>query len=77
MPYTFGIRQNRQKRETHMTGLVSSQSARLEALKNKHRTLSRQIDEEHKYPAANMLYLRHLKLQKLRLKEEIEEARRA
>ena len=58
-------------------GLVSSQSARLAALQNKHQALSRQIDEEHKYPAANAIYLRQLKLQKLRLKEEIESQQQA
>ena len=57
-------------------GLIDSQSARLAALQTKHRTLSRQIDQEHKYPAANDQYIRRLKLLKLRVKEEIEQERR-
>jgi hypothetical protein len=58
------------------TGLVSSQSARLAALQIKHRAISEQIDRENKFPSTNPLYIRQLKLMKLRLKDEIEGERR-
>ena len=53
-------------------GLVSSQSARLQALQNRHQALSEKIDRENKRPAANPLYIRQLKMLKLRVKDEIE-----
>jgi hypothetical protein len=55
---------------------ISFQSARLQALQNKHQVLARQIDREHNRPAANPLYIRRLKMLKLRIKDEIEGERR-
>jgi hypothetical protein len=57
-----------------MTQAASSQSSRLQALRDKHANLSRQIDQIRKYPAANDLYLRRMKIEKLRIKDEIEDA---
>jgi hypothetical protein len=57
-------------------GLVSAQSARLQALQDKHAALSHQIDRETRSPSVNPLYLRQLKMLKLRLKDEIEDTRR-
>ncbi len=55
--------------------LVSFHSARIEALYNRHQALAQQIDQEHKRPASNPLYIRQLKMLKLRIKDEIEEAK--
>lgn len=56
--------------------LVSFHSARIEALFNRHQALAQQIDREHNRPAANPLYIRQLKMLKLRIKDEIEGERR-
>jgi hypothetical protein len=50
---------------------------RLDALKAKHAALSSAIEEQRKYPATSNLDLHRLKLEKLRIKEEIENIRQA
>ena len=50
----------------------SAPSNRLEALQARHAALSRTIDHEMKMPATDSLDLRKLKLEKLKIKEEIE-----
>ena len=45
---------------------------RLEALKTRHAALSALLDSEMKHPAPSDVALKRLKLQKLRIKEEIE-----
>lgn len=52
-------------------------SHRLEALRARHAALSKVIDQEEKLPARSELDLRRLKLEKLKIKDEIELARRA
>lgn len=49
-----------------------SQESRLEALKGKHSLLSSRIEDAQKSPSTTDYYLRHLKKQKLKVKEEIE-----
>ena len=44
----------------------------LEALKSKHAALSDEVEQNQKYRASCQFYLRQLKKQKLKLKEEIE-----
>lgn len=59
-------------------GLASSSAtSRLEALQAKHNALKSHIETEQRSPAATDFYLRQLKKQKLQLKEQIEDARRA
>jgi len=58
-------------------GLISSQPGRLESLRAKHEALKERIHEELKHPATGGDILKRLKLEKLRVKEEIEEIRRA
>lgn len=53
-------------------GASVSQHNHLEALRARHAALEEQIHEEQKFPAVNMMALRELKRQKLRIKEEIE-----
>lgn len=49
---------------------------RLEALQNRHAALSAQLENEMKHPSASEVALKRLKLEKLRIKEEIaQEAR--
>ncbi len=50
-------------------------SSRLDALKQKHAVLSTMLDEKMKYPATSDFDLRRLKLEKLKIKEEIENIR--
>lgn len=47
-------------------------SNRLEALRARHAALSRTIEHETRLPATDALELRKLKLEKLKIKEEIE-----
>lgn len=56
--------------------LASSQNGRLQALRARHAALQDQIHEEMKHPATGVENLKRLKLQKLRLKEQIEEEMR-
>lgn len=53
--------------------LVSSQNARLQALRSKHAAIQDQLHEEQKHPAATDDLIRRLKLEKLKIKDEIEE----
>lgn len=46
---------------------------RLQALKTRHAALSAQLETEMKHPAPNDVALKRLKLEKLRIKEEIEQ----
>lgn len=52
-------------------------SNRLESLRQRHAELSRTIDQETKLPATDTLDLRRLKLEKLKIKEEIETMQQA
>ncbi len=54
----------------------SAPSSRLEALQARHAALSRTIESEMKMPATDALDLRKLKLEKLKIKEEIEMLRK-
>ncbi len=56
--------------------VLSSEPGRLEALRTKHAALKDLIREEQKRPAGGEDVLRRLKLEKLRLKEHIEEEER-
>ena len=56
--------------------LASSPNGRLQALRARHAALQDQIHEEMKHPATGVENLKRLKLQKLRLKEQIEEEMR-
>ncbi len=56
----------------HAQATSRSASNRLEALKARHAALSHRIDREAKMPACQEHDLRRLKLEKLKLKEEIE-----
>jgi len=58
-------------------GMVSSSSARVEALKAKHKTLSRRIETEQSRPFISEYQISELKREKLKLKEEIEGIRKA
>ncbi len=44
---------------------------RIEELSTRHRKLDEKIESEQKRPSANMLTLKELKLEKLRVKEEL------
>lgn len=61
----------------HSTGLASAQSARLDALCARHAALAEKIEQEQSRVTASDWYVRDLKKQKLRLKEEIEEIKEA
>jgi len=50
--------------------------ARIRELGMRHRTLDRAIENEAKHPAFDDTKLRHMKRQKLRLKEEMETLQR-
>ena len=54
--------------------LSTAHLARLEALRNKHQEVQEQIDENLKRPPTNELetYIKSKKLEKLKIKEEIE-----
>ncbi len=47
--------------------------ARLQALRNRHAALSAQLETEMKHSAPNEVALKRLKLEKLRIKEQIEQ----
>jgi hypothetical protein len=51
--------------------------ARIRELGSRHQTLERAIEEELRHPSADPLRVRELKVQKLRVKEEIEVLRGA
>lgn len=57
-------------------GIASPHSARLEALQNKHKLLSHKIESEQNHYILNDEEIKMLKLEKLRLKEEIEGIRK-
>lgn len=46
--------------------------SRLQSLKNRHAVLSAQLENELKHPHKSEIALKRLKIEKLRLKEEIE-----
>ena len=52
-------------------GILSTQSSRLEALKNRHEILSSKIETAYKSPSTTDFYLQQLKKEKLALKEEM------
>jgi hypothetical protein len=58
-------------------GMASASSARLEALKAKHQSLSKTIENEQSIPSINHQRLYALKKEKLKIKEEIEGIRQA
>lgn len=58
-------------------GMVSAPSARVEALKAKHKSLSHKIEAELSRPFRSEHQIRELKREKLKLKEEIEGIRQA
>ena len=58
-------------------GMASASSARLEALKAKHKSLSRKIETEQNLPSISSNQLYALKKEKLKIKEEIEGIRQA
>lgn len=51
--------------------------ARIRELGSRHQTLERAIQEELRHPSADSLRVRELKLQKLRVKEQLEVLRGA
>jgi hypothetical protein len=51
--------------------------ARIRELGVRHQTLEREIEDENRRPASDTLRLKELKRQKLKLKEEMENLRRA
>lgn len=51
---------------------IEKQEKHLQALKEKHRALDLQIDEENSHPAPNDAIIQELKKQKLKIKEEIQ-----
>lgn len=53
-------------------GMVSASSARVEALKAKHKSLSSKIETEQRRPFISEYQLSELKREKLKIKEEIE-----
>jgi hypothetical protein len=53
-------------------GIASAHSARLEALRHKHKKLSHKIEVEQNHYILNDAEIKALKLEKLRVKEEIE-----
>ncbi|HPF78470.1 MAG TPA: YdcH family protein [Alphaproteobacteria bacterium] len=58
-------------------GMVSASSARVEALKAKHKLLSRKIELEQSRPFISEYQLSELKREKLKVKEEIEGIKKA
>lgn len=56
-----------------MATMRGNVKGRLEALKNRHAALSAQLENEMKHPAASDVAMKTLKLEKLRIKEEIEQ----
>ena len=59
------------------SGLASSSSSRIEALRAKHRNLSLKIEKELSYPYTSDTKIIQLKRKKLKIKEEIEGIREA
>ena len=59
------------------SGLSTAHLARLEALRNKHKQIQEQIEEGLKHPPSSELenFIKYKKLEKLKLKEQIEGAR--
>lgn len=55
-----------------MTTTRGNVRGRLEALKNRHAALSAQLENEMKHPSASEMALKQLKIEKLRIKEELE-----
>lgn len=55
-----------------MTTTRGNVRGRLEALKNRHAALSAQLENEMKHPSASEMALKRLKIEKLRIKEELE-----
>jgi hypothetical protein len=49
--------------------------ARIRELGSRHQTLERAIEEELRHPSSDPLRVRELKLQKLRVKDQLEELR--
>lgn len=62
---------------SHNGHVASTSSGRLEALQNKHKKISNKIEVEQSHYLLNDAEIRALKLQKLRVKEEIEAIRQA
>lgn len=58
-------------------GIASSHSTRLQALQKKHQKLSLKIETEQNHYILNDAEIKALKLEKLRVKEEIEGIRKA
>lgn len=58
-------------------GMASASVARLEALKAKHKSLSKKIETEQSIPSISDHRLHVLKKEKLKIKEEIEGIREA
>ncbi len=56
-----------------MPTLRGNVKGRLQALKTRHAALSAQLETEMKHPAPNEVALKRLKLEKLKIKEEIEQ----
>lgn len=52
-------------------GLLSAQTSRIEALRNRHAILSSKIEKAYQSPSTTDFYLRQLKKEKLALKEEM------
>lgn len=59
------------------SGLASSSSSRIEALRAKHKNLSLKIEKELQHPSVSDTKIVQLKRQKLKIKEEIEGIRDA
>lgn len=57
--------------------IASTSSARIDALKAKHKSLSHKIESEQSRPFISEYHLSELKREKLKLKEEIEGIRKA
>lgn len=60
-----------------LRGLQTSSGNRLEALKSKHMLLEGRIRDEENRPLPSHMLLRQLKLEKLQVKEILEDAQRA
>ena len=56
----------------YQNGVASSQSARLEALQKKHKQLAHKIETEQNHYLLSDSEIKTLKLEKLRIKEQIE-----
>jgi len=58
-------------------GIASTSSARVEALKEKHKSLSQKIETEQSRPFISEYQISELKREKLKIKEEIEGIKKA